>query len=158
MGGVASPAPGETGALILQAGAPERQEPTLQSAFFLPSLSSADWCGRRNSAARTVQKPGFLSAVSIFALGIRTGGGDKFDSSTICSTRLECNSSSEQCRRTWGIQISISRFHINKLFLLKKMMLLHHPCYCRLRQARGDTGCKLTQECRSALSCPPSTS
>lgn len=144
-GGAASPVPGETGASILGAGrAPESQEPTLQSASFLLSLSSADRCGRRNSAARTVQKPGFLSAVSIFALEVRAGGGGRFNPSTICSTRLDCNSSREQCPRLWGIQISIFRFQKSKLFLLEKVMLLHHPCYCRFRQDRGDTGCKLT--------------
>ena len=41
--------------------------------------------------------------------------------------------------------MSVFRFQKSKIFLLEKVMLLHHPCYCRLRQARGDTGCKLTR-------------
>lgn len=110
-GEAALPAPGETRASILGAGrAPESREPTLQSASFLPFPSSADRCGRRNSAARTVQKPGFLSAVSIFALEVRAGGGDTFDPSTIRSTRLDYNSSREECPRLWEIQFSISSF------------------------------------------------
>lgn len=81
--------------------------------------------------------------MSIFALEVRAGGGDAFDPSSICSTRLDCNSSRDQWPRPWGIQIFISRFQMSKLFLLEKGVLLH-PCCCRLRQARGDTGCKLT--------------
>lgn len=116
--------------------------------------SSADRRGGRNSAARAVQKPGFLSAVSIFALLDRSGRGATLDPSTICSAKLAYNSSREQYPRLWDIEIFV-RFQKSKLILLERVIL--SPCYFRLKQARGDTGCKLTPPGWKVLVFPPQT-
>lgn len=76
----------EIGAWMLAAGgAPESgTEPALS--IFPAFSSSADRRGGRNSATRAVQKPGFLSAVSIFALLVRAGRGDTLGPSTYAAT------------------------------------------------------------------------
>lgn len=153
----AAPAATETRAWMLGAdGTPGNHKLSQQSTFLLPSLSSADRRGCRNSTARAIQKPGFLPAVSIFTLALRASRGGTVDPSTKHSTKLARNSSREQHQRLWGIEISLIRLPKSKLILLVRMTL--SPCWCRFRQARSDSGCKLTFHEWKVLGSPPLTS